>query len=97
MGLIYTSSYCNNSFHLCTLLSGVIIMNKLNNNDLPEFTAEEINLLRRKAREGLDENKIAYYKKCLHMVELYEMDNLISPSDKVKKWLWGIKHDLKEE
>jgi hypothetical protein len=66
-------------------------------NNLPEFTAYEINELRRRVTEGLDENRKSYYKKCLHIVELYEMDNLISPSDKVKKWLWGIKRDLKEE
>lgn len=71
-------------------------MNTNSNNDLPDFTAEEINLLRRKATEGLDENRKAYYKKCLHIVELYEMDNLISPSEKVRKWLWGIKIDLRE-
>jgi hypothetical protein len=67
--------------------------------ELPEFTAEEKNLLRRKASgEGsLNDNRVMYYRRCLKIVEDHESDGFINYTDKVVRWLHGIKSELREE
>lgn len=63
--------------------------------ELPEFTAEEINRLRNKIHGTLDNSRIEYYQRCIRVVEDHESGKINSYSDKVVRWLWGIKLDLK--
>ena len=61
--------------------------------EFPNFTAYEINALRKRAR------KSEYHQKCLDFVDDFEemsdvrIDKL---TEKQKKWLWGIKLECME-
>ena len=58
--------------------------------EAPEFTAYEINELRKLAKRS------DYYKKCLKFIlSLEDTENDLS--DKQMKWAWGIKNDVKED
>jgi len=66
------------------------------NTELPEFTAYEVNELRKRASDGLSESRREYYQKCLNVVDACENGDIKDPSEKVARWLWGIKADLKD-
>lgn len=61
--------------------------------EVPNFTAYEINALRRRAR------KSDYHQNCLLFVEQFEemTDKMINNlTQKQKRWLWGIKMECME-
>jgi hypothetical protein len=67
------------------------------NDKLPEFTANEMNILGRKARDGSNLKSQEYYKKCLDIVEKHENGEIKYYTEKMARWLYGIHADLKEE
>lgn len=75
-------------------------MSKEENNqtkiELPLFDANEINELRKRAMEGLNESRRAYYRNCVNIVERHDSGEITIYTDKMARWLWGIKTDLKE-
>lgn len=66
--------------------------------DLPDFSADEVNELSRRGRTG-SEKQQEYYQKALKFIYDYldgKVDLTNDPQGKKRRWLWGIKADLKE-
>jgi hypothetical protein len=60
---------------------------QMSNNDLPEFSAFDVNKLSGLAR------KSPYYMKAYIFVKQF-LDGRVTINDKTRKWLFGVRKDL---